>query len=206
MKVFGSLFSKREKIHAFPIPLLTYILFYGKIGHMKKEYIECGKILGAHGVRGVCKVEVWCDSPKVLVMQKHIFLARGEGNYEEHKLLGASVANSDTVLLTIEGIDSREMAQGMKNTVLYLRRGDIPMKKGAFLLVDLIDLPVIDIDTGRVYGKISAVDEVPTGLLITIATDDGDVLMPYVDAFFKKVDIEDAVYISPIPGFFKEEV
>ena len=173
---------------------------------MKKEFIECGKILGAHGVRGVCKVEVWCDSPKVLVMQKHIFLARGEGNFEEHKLLGASVANQDTALLTIEGISSREDAQGMKNTVLYLRREDIPLKKGAFLLVDLIDLPVIDVDTGRVYGVISAVDEVPTGLLITVKTDDGDVLMPYVDAFFKKVDIEDAVYISPIPGFFKEEV
>ena len=173
---------------------------------MKKEFIECGKILGAHGVRGVCKVEVWCDSPKVLVMQKHIFLARGEGNYEEHKLLGASVANQDTVLLTIDGVCTREMAQGMKNTVLYLRREDIPMKKGAFLLVDLIELPVIDIDTGRVYGTISAVDEVPTGLLITVKTEDGDVLMPYVDAFFKKVDIDDAAYISPIPGFFKEEV
>ena len=35
---------------------------------------------------------------------------------------------------------------------------------------------------------------------------DGDVLMPYVDAFFKKVDIESGAYISPIPGFFKEDV
>ena len=79
------------------------------------------------------------------------------------------------------------------------------LKNGAFLLVDLVGLPVIDVDTGRRYGEISAVDEVVTGLLITVRTEDGDVLMPYVDAFFKKVDIEEAVYISPIPGFFKEE-
>ncbi len=173
---------------------------------MKKEFIECGKILGAHGVRGVCKVEVWCDSVRVLVMQKHIFLAHGEGNYEEHKLLSASASSHDTALLSIEGITSREMAQGMKNTVLYLRREDIPLKKGACLLVDLMDLPVIDINSGRVYGTVGAVDEVPTGLLITVKTEDGDVLMPYVDAFFKKIDIETAVYISPIPGFFKEDV
>lgn len=137
-------------------------------------------------------------------MQKHIFLARGEGSYEERRILSAS-ASRDSALLSIEGITTREMAQGMKNTVLYLKREDIPLKNGAFLLVDLIGLPVVDIDTGRRYGEISAVDEVPTGLLITVKTEDGDVLMPYVDAFFKKVDIEEAVYISPIPGFFKEE-
>lgn len=172
--------------------------------YMKKEYIECGKILGAHGVRGVCRVDVWCDSPRVLCMQKHIFLARGEGSYEERRILSAS-ASHDTALLSIEGISTREAAQAMKNTVLYLHRDDIPLKNGAFLLVDLIGLSVIDVDTGRVYGEIGAVDEVPTGLLITVKTEDGDVLMPFVDAFFKKVDIEDAVYISPIPGFFKEE-
>ena len=137
-------------------------------------------------------------------MQKHIFLARGEGSYEERKILSAS-ASHDSALLSIEGITTREMAQAMKNTVLYLHRDDIPLKNGAFLLVDLVGLPVIDIDTGRRYGEIASVDEVVTGLLITVRTEDGDVLMPYVDAFFKKVDIEDAVYISPIPGFFKED-
>lgn len=138
-------------------------------------------------------------------MQKHIFLARREGGYEERRILSAS-ASHDTALLSIEGINTREMAQAMKNTVLYLHRDDIPLQDGAFLLVDLIGLPVIDVNTGRVYGEIGAVDEVPTGLLITVKTEDGDVLMPYVDAFFKKVDIEDAVYISPIRGFFKEDV
>ena len=43
-------------------------------------------------------------------------------------------------------------------------------------------------------------------LTIHFKTEDGDVLMPYVDAFFKKVDIESGAYISPIPGFFKEDV
>ena len=36
---------------------------------MKKEYLECGKVCSAHGVRGVLKIEVWCDSPKVLAKQ-----------------------------------------------------------------------------------------------------------------------------------------
>ena len=46
--------------------------------------------------------------------------------------------------------------------------------------------------------------EVPTGLLVSVATEDGEVLMPYVDEFFKEVDPERGVFIRPIPGFFRE--
>ena len=33
---------------------------------MKKTYLEGGKILTSHGVKGQVKVEHLCDSPKVL--------------------------------------------------------------------------------------------------------------------------------------------
>ena len=33
---------------------------------MKKEYLECGKIINTHGVAGGVKLESWCDSPDVL--------------------------------------------------------------------------------------------------------------------------------------------
>ena len=31
---------------------------------MRKEYIEAGKIVTTHGVRGEVKVEPWCDGPE----------------------------------------------------------------------------------------------------------------------------------------------
>ena len=39
----------------------------------KEQYLECGKIINTHGVRGACKIESWCDSPKVLAAQKRVF-------------------------------------------------------------------------------------------------------------------------------------
>ena len=30
---------------------------------MPKEFLEAGKIVGTHGVRGDLKVQSWCDSP-----------------------------------------------------------------------------------------------------------------------------------------------
>ena len=83
---------------------------------MKKIYIECGKILGAHGVKGIVKVDSWCDSPKVLSAQKRVFLACGEG-YKETEVESASVAG-DTVLMKLSCLCDREAAQAMKGIIL----------------------------------------------------------------------------------------
>ena len=166
-------------------------------------YLECGKVMGPHGVRGVLKIESWCDTPKVLASQKRVFLANKDGSYEERKVLGASVSGA-LVLLTLEGIDDRDVAVAMKNTVLYLHRDDIPVKKGQMLLADMIGLSVIDADTGRVYGTITEVNDVPRGLLYTISTDSGDVYYPSGKEFIKKNDPEEGMIITPIPGFFED--
>lgn len=168
---------------------------------MKKIYLESGKVCNVHGVRGVLKVEPWCDSPRVLASQKRVFFAKGDGEYEERRVLGASVSGA-LVLLTIEGIDSRECAIGYKNELIYLHRDDIPLKKGAMLVADMIGLDVIDIDSGVVYGKIVDVGEVPRGLLYTIRTAKGDVYFPSNPEFVKEIDAERGMYIHTIPGFF----
>ena len=30
---------------------------------MKKEYLEAGKIVGVHGLKGEVKIDPWCDGP-----------------------------------------------------------------------------------------------------------------------------------------------
>ena len=156
---------------------------------------------GAHGVRGVLRVEPWCDSPKVLAGSARIFLSTREGEYRERKVLTASV-NGPSVLLSIEGVSTREDAIAMRDTVLYMHRDDIPLRRGEMFLADMIGLAVIDADTGREYGKIKKVEEAARGLLYTVATESGDVLYPSVPEFVKEIDPERGMLITPIPGFF----
>ena len=33
---------------------------------MPKKFLEAGKIVGTHGIRGDLKVQSWCDTPEVL--------------------------------------------------------------------------------------------------------------------------------------------
>lgn len=171
---------------------------------MKKEYLECGKVCSAHGVRGAVKVEHWCDAPSVLSSQKRVFFAEKDGSYKEVSVKGASVSGK-FVLMTLDGIDSREAAQAEKNRILYLHRSDIPLKRGAVLIADMIGLPVIDIDTGRVYGELSEVNDGVQAKLYTVRCEEGDVILPAIPEFIKEIDAERGVFVRPIPGFFIEK-
>ena len=168
---------------------------------MKKEYLECGIVRSPHGVRGILNVESWCDSPRVLAKQKRVYILGRDGSYKEINVISASPA-PDKVLMGLEGVDSREAAQGYKNTVLYLRREDIPVPKGAMLIADMIGLPVVDFDTGRVYGEISDVRDGVRYKLYTVKTDSGEVILPGVDEFIKEITEERGLLVRPIPGFF----
>ena len=168
---------------------------------MKKEYLECGIVRSPHGVRGILNVDCWCDSPRVLAKQKRVYILGRDGSYKEVRVISASPA-PDRVLMGLEGIDSREAAQGYKNTVLYLHRDDIPVPKGAMLIADMIGLPVVDFDTGRVYGEISDVRDGVRYKLYTVKTDSGEVILPGVDEFIKEITEERGLLVRPIPGFF----
>lgn len=170
---------------------------------MKKTFIECGKIIGAHGVRGIVKVDSWCDSPKVLSAQKRVFLASGEG-YKETEIESASIAG-DTVLMKLASLTDRETAQAMKGVILYLHRDDIPRKNGALLLADIIGLPAIDFDTGRTLGTVKDITEsVASSLYVIETADKTEVLIPGIKEFIKEIKEDEGVYIHTIPGFFKE--
>ena len=168
---------------------------------MKKEYIECGCVRTAHGVRGLMKIESWCDTPKVLAGQKRVFIAEGEGKFKELAVTSASVMG-DSVLMGLSGIESREEAFAYRGRTLYLYRDDIPLKRGAVLIADIIGLPVIDERDGRVYGRVKDITDSPASKLYVIETDAGEVLLPGVKEFVKRVDTESGVYVTPIPGFF----
>ena len=170
---------------------------------MKKEFLECGKIVGAHGVKGLMKVQSWCDSPKILAAQKRVFLAEKDG-FKEVSVVSAAVSGQ-VVLMGLDGYLNRETVQGMKNTVLYLSREDIPLKKGAVLLADIIGLPVKDLETGSVLGKVKDITDAPRSRIYVVETPNGkEVLLPDVKEFIKEINTEEGVFVTLIPGFFDE--
>ena len=103
----------------------------------------------------------------------------------------------------IEGVNSREDAIALRGVTLYLHRSDVPLKKGAMFIADMIGLPVFHKETGERLGTLSDVSDVAARRIYTVKTERGDVLLPDVPEFIKEIG-EEGMWVLPIPGFFDE--
>lgn len=169
----------------------------------KKQFLECGIIINTHGVRGDVKLESLCDSPDVLAELKRVFVFEN-GQYREIEVKHASVFKQ-FVLATLDGIDDMDKAASMKGTTLYASRDDFVLGEGDYFIADLIGLPVIDNIDGKVYGKIKDVINRGASDIYVVTTPTGERMMPVVEEFVKRVDVESGVYVETIPGLLSDD-
>lgn len=166
---------------------------------MMEKYLECGKIINTHGVKGAVKIESWCDSPEVLCSLEKIYYLKKE-EYIPLKLIKASV-HKGCALVYFEGIDTMEAAQLLKNRVVYADRDDIEIGDDRVFVADIIGLEVFDERSGERLGVLADVIESPASDIFSVKTASGEVLVPAVDEFIGHID-ESGVYLCPISGMF----
>lgn len=169
---------------------------------MKKEYLECAIIINTHGIKGDVKLESLCDSPKVLASLKRVF-TMSHGQYVERQVLHASVFKN-FVIMSIDGVNDIDTAEGMKGSKLYAKREDFRLPEGSYFIADLEGLDVIDIDSNNIVGKIKEVISRGAHDIYVVDTKNGERMIPVVDEFVKKVDLEVGVYIHTIPGLIED--
>lgn len=171
------------------------------------EYLECGRIINTHGVKGVLKVESWCDSPSVLASLENIYIME-KGTYRGYAVLHSSLQKS-FVLMSIRGIDTVEDAIPLKGTVIYAARDDIAPNvtdeegETVYFVAEMLGTKIVDADTGKEYGKLKDITNLGASDIYIIDTPSGEVMMPAVDEFIKKIDTDnDVILVTPIPGIF----
>lgn len=167
---------------------------------MIQEFLECGKIINTHGCHGDVKLESWCNTPQALAAMKNVYLKKDD-EYIKLKVKKASVFKQ-FVIATLEGIDDMDQAMALKENVLYAKRADFKLKKGEYFIADIIGIDVLDIDTNRKYGTLKEVINRGSSDIYVIDTEAGERMVPVVDEFVKKVDINKGIYLKPIEGMF----
>lgn len=167
---------------------------------MLKKYIECGKIVTTHGVKGELKVEVWADSPEYLYDFKYLYANDGKTKYE---VLNAR-SHKNGLLLTLKGIDNMDKARELRGQVLYIDRNDDP--DDSPYLQDYIGMAVIDVDTKENYGTIARVFETGANNVYMTKDDEGtERLIPAIPQVIIEIDLEKFVMkIRPLEGLFDD--
>ncbi len=168
--------------------------------YQKQQYLEAGKIVTTHGVRGEMKVYPYCDSPEFLLNFKTFYLDGKPVQPVEMRV------HKSMLLLRLPGIDNVDSAMGLINKVLYFDRNDVSLPQGSHFICDLIGLEVFDERLGRVIGRITDVLQRPANDVYVVVGEGPETLIPAVKEFIVATDFETGrLTIRSIPGMIDGE-
>lgn len=154
---------------------------------MRNEFLELGKIVNTHGIRGEVKIQPWCDDPAIFDELEYIYLDNEKYYIERSRF------HKNCEIVKLEGIDDIIRAELFRNKIVTIERealGELP--EGTYYMVDILDLPVKTAD-GTILGVID--DIIKTGsndVYVLKETFNGkQILIPVIDSVVKKVDIDE---------------
>lgn len=165
---------------------------------MKKQFLEAGKIVTTHGIRGEVKIMPYTDTPELLAEFDRLFT----GKDKNELIIEHSRVFKNMVIAKIEGIDTPEEAEKLRNKLLYMHRDDLELDEDTYFIQDLIGIEVRDADSGFVYGKIT--DVMQTGANdVYVITGEREYLVPAIPDVVISTDIDaEIMTIRPLDGLF----
>ena len=151
---------------------------------MKKEYLEAGKIVNTHGVRGEVKIMPWADSAAFLQEFETLYI-----DDAPVKLLSSRV-HKNALIAILEGVSDIESAIALKNKLVYIHREDAELPEGDFFIQDILGFPVVDED-GVNIGTLKEILPRPGGDVYVVVSEDGtERLIPDVPAFMLEKNLD----------------
>lgn len=166
---------------------------------MKKEYLEAGKIVTTHGIRGEVKIMPYTDTPELLAEFDRLFI----GKNKDELIIERSRVFKNMVIAKIEGVDTPESAEKLRNKLLYMHRDDLELDGDTYFIQDLIGIEVRDADSGKVYGTISDVMQTGANDVYVINGSDREYLVPAIADVVVSTDIDENIMtIRPLDGLF----
>lgn len=167
---------------------------------MKKEYLEAGKIVNTHGIKGEVKIMPYTDIPEILCEFERLFI----GNDKSEIIIERSRVAKNMVIAKLEGVNTPEEAEKFHNKILYMHRDDLELDEDTYFIEDLIGIEVKDADTGFVYGKITDVMQTGANDVYVVEGNGREYLIPAIADVVISTDIDaNLMTIRALEGLFE---
>jgi 16S rRNA processing protein RimM len=166
-----------------------------------------GRVVKAHGVTGELVVDVRTDDPETRFAPGTSLRARPKGGTERRLVVDSARPHGGRLLVRVDGVADRDSAEALR---------------GALFLVDSAELPPIEdpdefydhqleglrvrTTAGADVGTVAEVLHTAAGELLSVRTEDREVLVPFVGAIVASVSLADQVIeIDPPEGLLDLE-
>lgn len=166
-----------------------------------------GIVTAAHGVRGEVRIRSFTHRPQDFAAYGDLYDEAGERCFRAR----ARGVVRGSVVAAIEGVESRDAAEGLRGLRLCVPRAALPGTDGdEYYHTDLIGLraELVADDTGvdRPLGVVSAVEDFGAGPVLEIAVEGKPpVMVPFTREVVPVVDLaEGRIGIAAVPGLLAE--
>lgn len=171
-----------------------------------QKYLEVGKVINTHGVRGEIKVIPLTDDPNRFYDLKEVFVEK-DNSLIKHEVKWVKLFKN-TVILKLSGIDSMDDAEALKNLFLKIDRKDaVTLPEDSYFISDLIDCTVYDIN-GQVLGLLKDVLQTGSNDVYVVKNESGkEILIPALKSVVRRVSVSERSITVEIPeGLVDDEV
>jgi 16S rRNA processing protein RimM len=150
-------------------------------------FLLVGKLHRPHGVRGEMIMSVLTDFPERLQPELQVYL----GTARKPVTIKSLRHHNRGMLISLEGYDSREAVDGLRNNEVFVPADDRPpLPDGELYLHQTIGLKAVT-EEGQVLGIISDWIETGANGVFIVRDEEGtEILLPDIDEVVLRIDLE----------------
>ena len=173
-----------------------------------KTQLRIGRLTKAHGLKGALKIELYTDDPERRFVPGAVFSLQVPTGHAWHgktlELVELRWYNSHAVGF-FKDVPDRTAAEGLAKAILWVEQdaAELPEEEDAWYDHQLVGLSVLR--DGVTVGTVTQIDHFPSQDLLTVKTDSGEILVPFVKSIVSRVDVKaGTMIVTPPPGLFEE--
>jgi len=155
-------------------------------------YLEIGKIVNTHGVKGEIKAIPLTDNPRRFFALKWAYIGTEDDNLRKYSFEKVKL-HKNVVIIKFKEISSMTEAEQLKDNFIKVdRENAVKLPEDTFFICDIIGCEVLDEDTGNKLGIVSEVLQTGSNDVYVVKSHNTkEILIPALKTVVKKVSIEE---------------
>lgn len=170
------------------------------------EYLQVGKIVNTHGVKGEMKLIPLTDDPRRFDELKWAYIEK-DGQLRKHSILDVKYIKG-SVMIKFSDIESMSEAEQYKECfVLVDRENAVKLPEDSFFICDIVGCSIFD-ENGILLGELTKVLQTGSNDVYVVKDKSGkEILIPALKSVVRKVSVDQRRIDVIIPkGLLDDEV
>ncbi|HHV95522.1 MAG TPA: 16S rRNA processing protein RimM [Clostridiaceae bacterium] len=170
-------------------------------------YLEIGKIINTHGVKGEVKVIPLTDDSRRFLALKWAYVGKDNSNLRKYNIENVKLqSHKNMVIVKFKEVHNMsEAEQYLKGNFIKVdRENAVKLPEDTFFICDIIGCEVYDEDTDEKLGIVNEVIQTGSNDVYVVKNDDSDeskeILIPALKTVVKKVSLEESKIWVKLPS------